>query len=118
MATTKDYLCKDCENNNNGWCLIQKRNGLKEIAYCNHKIPKGFEIAKVIDNQNDDILSKANLSKQKEKEQDLNDLKKLLKENLTISLESSVGLIPGSKDIKISLNFKDEEISKVSFNVK
>lgn len=33
----KEYLCKDCEHNNHGWCKIKKMNGLKEITSCEHK---------------------------------------------------------------------------------
>ena len=24
------YICEDCKNNNNGWCNIQRFNGLKK----------------------------------------------------------------------------------------
>ena len=37
--TKKDYLCKDCEHNNNGWCPIIERNGLKNITSCANKNP-------------------------------------------------------------------------------
>mgnify|MGYP000960408138 CR=1 FL=1 len=35
----KDYLCKDCIYNNNGWCEKRKFNGLKkmDIAKCSDK---------------------------------------------------------------------------------
>ena len=42
MATKKDYYCKDCANNNHGWCPIIKQNGLKEINNCKKKIMKIF----------------------------------------------------------------------------
>jgi|GEM_PF-4361162 len=33
----KDYLCKDCEFNNNGWCKKRKIQGLKDIVVCEFK---------------------------------------------------------------------------------
>lgn len=30
----KDYFCKNCAHNNNGWCPIKKMNGLKKITEC------------------------------------------------------------------------------------
>lgn len=33
----RDYLCKDCPNNNNGWCTVKKCQGLKSITECEHK---------------------------------------------------------------------------------
>lgn len=30
----KDYLCKDCEFNNNGWCKKRSIQGLKNIVVC------------------------------------------------------------------------------------
>lgn len=34
---SKNYICQDCVNNNNGWCIVRKCNGLKKlnIASCN-----------------------------------------------------------------------------------
>lgn len=32
----KDYLCKDCLENNNGWCKKLKKQGLKQITSCDH----------------------------------------------------------------------------------
>lgn len=29
-----NYICKECENNNHGWCKIKSRNKLKEIKEC------------------------------------------------------------------------------------
>ena len=34
----KNYLCKDCKHNNHGWCVKTKRNKLKEITECSHKL--------------------------------------------------------------------------------
>lgn len=30
----KDYLCKECKENNNGWCKKRKIQGLKSITEC------------------------------------------------------------------------------------
>ncbi|MCC0672251.1 MULTISPECIES: hypothetical protein [unclassified Clostridioides] len=30
----KNYLCKDCKDNNNGWCKKRKMQGLKNITEC------------------------------------------------------------------------------------
>lgn len=32
---SKDYLCKKCNHNNNGWCNELKKQGLKNITECN-----------------------------------------------------------------------------------
>lgn len=34
---SKNYICQECTNNNNGWCTVRKCNGLKKlnIASCN-----------------------------------------------------------------------------------
>lgn len=31
---SKDYLCKKCKHNNNGWCNELKKQGLKSITEC------------------------------------------------------------------------------------
>lgn len=36
----KDYLCKDCNHNNNGWCIKHEKQGLKLITDCKDKISK------------------------------------------------------------------------------
>ncbi|MDV3426503.1 MAG: hypothetical protein LIR50_04860 [Bacillota bacterium] len=53
----KDYLCKDCVHNNNGWCEKKKFNGLKkmDIAKC---ADKKFVVE---EKQNDNITSKINI---------------------------------------------------------
>lgn len=33
----KNYLCKDCPYNNNGWCTQLKKQGLKDITICSIK---------------------------------------------------------------------------------
>lgn len=33
----KNYFCKDCLENNNGWCNLHKKQGLKAITSCNDK---------------------------------------------------------------------------------
>lgn len=32
---SKNYLCKKCNHNNNGWCNELKKQGLKNITECN-----------------------------------------------------------------------------------
>ena len=32
----KDYICKGCIYNNNGWCMKLKKNGLTKIQECEH----------------------------------------------------------------------------------
>lgn len=49
----KYYLCKDCVNNNSGWCIIKKKQGLKDIIDCDTKTTK-----KVVENTIE-LLSKA-----------------------------------------------------------
>ena len=42
----KDYLCKECPNNNNGWCTAKKMQGLKSVTSCEIKenmIPKNID---------------------------------------------------------------------------
>ena len=31
---SKNYLCKDCKHNKNGWCTERKMQGLKNITEC------------------------------------------------------------------------------------
>lgn len=31
---SKNYLCKNCKHNNNGWCNLLKKQGLKNITEC------------------------------------------------------------------------------------
>lgn len=33
----KDYLCRDCYYNNNGWCKKKKMQGLKQVTHCSEK---------------------------------------------------------------------------------
>lgn len=40
----KDYLCKDCVENNNGWCNKRKFNGLKKITECEFKKSDEVEV--------------------------------------------------------------------------
>lgn len=39
---SKDYLCKDCISNNNGWCKKRKFNGLTKITECSDKQTEGY----------------------------------------------------------------------------
>lgn len=32
---SKNYICQDCVNNNNGWCTVRKCNGLKKLNITN-----------------------------------------------------------------------------------
>jgi hypothetical protein len=59
---SKEYFCKDCEHNNNGWCPIKKMNGLKKIINCKDKKVGGYlsksgqeEYNEVVDNLYKDI---------------------------------------------------------------
>lgn len=46
----KDYLCKDCEFNNNGWCKKRSIQGLKNIITCEFNPNSPEVIAEVFDN--------------------------------------------------------------------
>ena len=50
----KDYFCKDCDHNNNGWCERNKCQGLKDIKKCKDKT-----VTSEVENEDIDILSKA-----------------------------------------------------------
>jgi len=39
----KDYMCKECEYNKNGWCTERKIQGLKDITTCDVK-DKNIEV--------------------------------------------------------------------------
>ena len=39
---SKEYFCKDCVHNNNGWCPIKKMNGLKTVTECKDKRIEGY----------------------------------------------------------------------------
>lgn len=45
---SKNYICQDCVNNNNGWCTVRKCNGLKKlnITSCNTYESKDNDINK------------------------------------------------------------------------
>ena len=51
---SKDYFCKDCDNNNNGWCKKHKFNGIKKIIECDDKAVNGIMLI----HQKDDEDSK------------------------------------------------------------
>lgn len=40
---SKDYICKYCDNNKNGWCIVRKCQGLKSITECEVKNIKSLE---------------------------------------------------------------------------
>jgi hypothetical protein len=59
---SKDYLCKDCEYNNNGWCKKKEFNGLKKITECGDKKVEGYlseqgqqKYNSIVDEQHQDI---------------------------------------------------------------
>ena len=39
---SKEYFCKDCVHNNNGWCKEKKFNGLKKVTECESKRVEGY----------------------------------------------------------------------------
>ncbi|WP_252227996.1 hypothetical protein [Clostridium sp. ZBS3] len=55
------YICKDCKNNNHGWCLKKKINGLKRlnVEQCDFHNPQGtnVRIVKSIDGIGEPSLS-------------------------------------------------------------
>ena len=32
-----DYFCKGCDYNNNGYCMKRKKQGLKDVVFCDDK---------------------------------------------------------------------------------
>lgn len=131
MAVKKEYYCKDCGYNNNGWCPKKKKNGLKNItaADCNEKILENVDGIEI----EEDILSKANkeiacsnqdntkykvpvnIAQSFKNEEKNNELIKFIKENLRLDIDQTTGLIPGSKIITIQLKCDDELISDIDF---
>ena len=118
MANKKDYFCKNCKNNNYGWCSIVKRNNLKEINNCIYKEEIGEIIDPIDKPLEDDIIAQANEYKEEKKTEEKNLIKEVLKENLRISLTANAGLVPGSKKINISIFFDNEKIDDINFNIK
>lgn len=45
----KDYFCKDCPENNNGWCKLHKKQGLKNIEFCPDKPSDQIEESESVD---------------------------------------------------------------------
>lgn len=45
---SKNYLCKECVNNNNGWCVERKMQGLKNITTCDFSHNNGDSIAEFL----------------------------------------------------------------------
>ena len=119
-----EYFCKDCSNNNHGWCTIKKRNKLKEIGFCDTKniniessISK--QITKPIDeDKEEDILLTANKDKQQQKQEDTEYLIQLLKDRLKLQSNIKTGLIPGSKIVNISLVLDNTELSTIELNIR
>lgn len=115
MAVRKEYYCKDCGYNNNGWCPKKKKNGLKDITAnnCNDKILEQ-NIDEIEIELEDDILDIAKKSKVIESVEDQKILD-ILKNHLHLESESRTGLIPGSKIVTITLMIDDEPISDIDF---
>lgn len=43
----KDYICKSCKYNNNGWCTKIKKDGLTKIQECGHLQSDTFKKVKI-----------------------------------------------------------------------
>lgn len=43
----KNYICKSCKNNNNGWCIKLKKNILTEIQEYEHFQNDAFKKVKI-----------------------------------------------------------------------
>jgi hypothetical protein len=133
MAIKKDYYCKDCGHNNNGWCPKKKKNGLKDITAkdCNEKtLEKNIDGIEIEIEVEDDILSKANKEMACTKQSLCDDIDKVndvaqslknkemldfLKEHLRLDSDTRSGLIPGSKIVTVTLMIDDEPISDIDF---
>lgn len=52
---SKDYLCKNCKYNNNGWCTERKMQGLKSVTKCSvmDKMLYPAEPTNIIENNSD-----------------------------------------------------------------
>lgn len=57
---SKNYICQDCVNNNNGWCTVRKCNGLKKlnITSCNAYESKYNNINKPTEVANQPVFPK------------------------------------------------------------
>jgi hypothetical protein len=49
---SKDYFCKDCLHNNNGWCKKRRIQGLKNITNCQEKLTAHYEKIKPQEDKN------------------------------------------------------------------
>lgn len=117
MASKKDYFCKDCGNNNNGWCPILKRNGLKDIETCNYKKSKiNMIVMPGANYEEEDILVQA--AKEKHQENKNDSLLEEVKTKLWLDISEEKSVYPGKKRITISLKYEDEVISDIDFDVK
>lgn len=66
----KDYLCKNCIHNNNGWCNKLKKQGLKQITSCEEYKDKTSSTSPSVNN---DILNIVDLYQQPIKNVSLDD---------------------------------------------
>lgn len=128
MAKVTNYYCKDCLENNNGWCPRLKMNGLKEITKEMCEAAGGSKISKFggaernipIPKDPDDILAKAHqemaATSVKEAIQDNEEKKKMIKllKN-SLSLESDYRVIDGTRITTVTLLFDGEPICDTDF---
>lgn len=52
---SKNYLCKDCDHNNNGWCNKLRKQGLKDITECESKIVNGIDLNTSLNSNTEDF---------------------------------------------------------------
>lgn len=103
----KNYLCKNCKYNNNGWCNKLSFNGLKKITDCEYY---------KIDNCTESIISNTHtpltISTQKKycvdfnKVEDFNDLKnvvQILFAGLPIVINDDCGFLDEIKEYLIEI---------------
>lgn len=52
---SKNYLCKDCDHNNNGWCNKLRKQGLKDITECESKTVNGIDLNTSLNSNTEDF---------------------------------------------------------------
>ena len=129
MAKIINYHCKDCKENNNGWCTILKMNGLKEItqemceAAGGNKVSKFGVVTPVATKQvialvdEDDMIEKAKnevLGKPVSERQQ--EILELLGE-LRLDSDTREGETPGSVIVTVTLYHEDTPITDTDFYV-
>lgn len=95
---SKDYLCKNCKENNNGWCKKLSQQGLKQIIECEHHNPKGSIHSEPV--QEEDKTDMLDI---------IEDFQKPIKSvTLDERLEGNKGFVPGQiVNLSQSNEFKD-----------